>query len=129
MEKVGDILSTGFNWFKSYKITVHQGTHMFDYDETKLEYIGGGDTSHSGGNIGKVQDLIEKYGGKRIPTICADWIDSEDYELPLINPEEMSSICGEILQGTEVDEVDMRDRIEWFKQLSDQGYYLTYDYE
>ena len=122
-------MSTGFNWFKSYKITIHKGNHMFDYDETKLEYIGGGDTSHSGGNIGKVQDLIEKYSGKRIPTICADWIDSEDYELPLINPEEMSSICGKILQGTEVDEVDMRARIEWFKQLSDQGYYLTYDYE
>lgn len=102
---------------------------MFDYDETKLEYIGGGDTSHSSGNIGKVQYLIEKYSGKRIPIICADWIDSENYILPLIKPEEMSIICEKILQGTEVDEVDMRDRIEWFKQLSDQGYYLTYDYE
>ena len=57
-------MSTGFNWFKSYKITVHKGTSMLDYDDTKLEYIGGGDTSHSAGNIGKVQDLIEKYSGK-----------------------------------------------------------------
>ena len=38
-------MSTGFNWFKSYKITIHKGNHMFDYDETKLEYIGGDDTS------------------------------------------------------------------------------------
>lgn len=121
-------MSAGFNWFKSYKITVHEEKHMFDYYETELEYIGGGDTSHSSKNIEKVQDLIEKYGGKRIPTICADWIRSEDYKLPLIKPEEMSSICEKILQGTEVDEVDMRDRIEWFKQLSDEGYYLTYDY-
>ena len=59
-------MSTGFNWFKSYKITIHKGIRMFDYDETKLEYIGGGDTSHSGGNIGKVQDLIEKYSGSKI---------------------------------------------------------------
>ena len=121
-------MSTGFNWFKSYKITVYKGTSMFDYDVAELEYIGGGDTSHSGGNIGKVQDLIEKYSGKRIPTICADWIDSEDYKLPLIEPKEMSDICENILRGTEVDEVDMRERIEWFKELSDEGYYLTYDY-
>ncbi len=122
-------MSIGFNWFKSYRITVHKGTHIFDYDDTKLEYIGGCDTSHSSYKIGKVQDLIEKYSGKRIPTICADWIDSEDYKLPLIEPKEMSSICEKILCGTEVDEVDMRDRIELFKKLSDEGYYLSYDYE
>ena len=38
-------MSTGFNWFKSYKITIHKGNSIFDYDETKLEYIGGDDTS------------------------------------------------------------------------------------
>jgi len=57
-----------------------------------------------------------------------DWIDSEDYKIPgLIEPKEMSLICDKILSDTEVDEVDMRDRIEWFKQLSDEGYYLTYN--
>ena len=41
----------------------------------------------------------------------------------------MSDICQKILDGAEVDEVGMRERIEWFKQLSDEGYYLSYDYE
>ena len=41
----------------------------------------------------------------------------------------MFDICQRILEGKEVDDVGMRDRIEWFKQLSDDGYYLSYDYE
>lgn len=41
----------------------------------------------------------------------------------------MSNICKNILDNTECDEVDMRDRIQWFKELSDKGYYLAYDYE
>lgn len=59
-------MSVGFNWFKLYKIHIHKGTTMFDYDDSDIEYIGGGSTSHSGYNIGLVQDLIEKYSGKRI---------------------------------------------------------------
>lgn len=121
-------MSTGFNWFKSYKITIHRATKMWDWDERKLEYIGGGSTSHSGHNISVVQDLIEKYSGKRIPTIEEDFISSEDENLHLINPKEMSEICERILSGNEVNETDMRSRIQWFKTLSDEGYYLSYDY-
>lgn len=123
-------MSTGFNWFKSYEVKKNDYEGYW-YEDYSLKYIGGGDTSHSGGNIGKVQDLIEKYGnGKRIPSVCEDWIDSEDYKITnLIEPQEMSEICDKILSNKEVDEVDMRERIEWFKQLSDDGYYLTYDYD
>lgn len=42
---------------------IAKGTTMFDYDDSDIEYIGGGSTSHSGYNIGLVQDLIEKYSG------------------------------------------------------------------
>lgn len=122
-------MSFGFNWFKTYKITIHRGTVIWDYDDKNLEYIGGDSTSHSGRNIELVQDLIEKYSGKRIPEIEPDWIKSEDEDLHLIEPKEMSDICQKILDGAEVDEVGMRERIEWFKQLSDEGYYLSYDYE
>ena len=41
----------------------------------------------------------------------------------------MSEICKKILAESDVDKVDMRHRIEWFKELSDHGFYLTYDYE
>ena len=121
-------MSTEFNWFKSYKIHVHKGTTMFDYDDSDIEYIGGGSTSHSGYNIGLVQNLIEKDSGKRIPIIQGECLESEDQDLNLIDPKEMSEICQRILNGDEVDKLDQRSKFEWFKKLSDQGYYLSYDY-
>lgn len=120
-------MSTVFNWFKSYKIHIHKGTTMFDYDDSSIEYIDGGSTSHSGYNIGLVQDLIEKYSGKRIPTIQGEWLESENQDLHLIDPEEMYEICQRILDGDEVDRADQRSKFEWFKKLSDEGYYLSYD--
>jgi len=122
-------VSTGFNWFKTYEVI--KNDYGYWNEDYSLKYIGGGDTSHSGGNIGKVQDLIEKYGdGKRISSVCEDWIDSEKYKITnLLEPQEMSEVCNKILSNKEVDKVDMRERIEWFKELSDAGYYLTYDYE
>ena len=119
-------MSTGFNWFKDYEIKIEEDRFFRD---VFLNYLNGGNTSHSGGNIIKVQELIERYGGVRIPVICEDFIQSEDEKLELIKPSVMSKICEKILQGTEVDEVDMRNRIEWFKKLSDEGYYITYDYQ
>lgn len=120
-------MSIGFNWFKSYKIHIHKGTTMFDYDDSSIEYINGGSTSHSSGNIILIQELIEKDSGKRIPTIQGEWLESEDQDLDLIDPKEMSEICQRILNGDEVDKTDQRAKFEWFKKLSDEGYYLSYD--
>lgn len=119
-------MSTGFNWFKDYKLTPWND-YYYDTDY-KLEYIGGDSTSHSSGNIIKVQNLLEKYGGITIPYIDAYGLDKE-YTPNLINPEIMSKVCKKILENSDVDEVDMRDRIEWFKKLSDEGYYLSYNYD
>lgn len=114
-------MSRGFNWFKDTEI------YLADeyYHDYKLRYLDGGSTSHSPGNITKVQNLLEKYGGITIPYIDRYGVcDKPD----LVEPRVVSEVCEKILQGTEVDEVDMRDRIEWFKKLSDQGYYLSYDW-
>ena len=118
-------MSTGFNWFKDYKIKIEEDRYLKD---VTLTYLDGGSSSHSGRNISKVQDLIERYGKIRIPVVCEDFIKSENEKIDLIEPEMMSEICDKILQETEVDKVGMRHRIEWFKKLSDEGYYITYDY-
>lgn len=117
-------MSIGFNWFRTCRIS-HRAPDTW-YDWYELEFLDGDSTSHSAGNIIIVQDLIEKYGNKRIPYIYEEFIDSLDYDLGLIEPREMYEICQKILSDTEVDEVDMRHRIEWFMELSKKGYYLAY---
>ena len=115
-------MSRGFNWFEDYEI------YLADefYREYNLRYLGGDSTSHSSGNITKVQYLLEKYGGVTIP-----YIDTYNVsDIPeFVEPDVMSEACAKVLQSSEVDEVDMRDRIEWFKKLSDQGYCLSYDWQ
>lgn len=127
-------MGIGFNWFEKYKI-LHYGNesdHYYDWpnlcDWYKLKYLDGGSTSHSARNVIESQNLIEKYSGKRIPSIAEECIDSVDYDLDLIEPDEMVQICNKILSDTECDKCGMRDRIELFKQLSEDGYYLTYNY-
>lgn len=119
-------MSTGFNWFKKYEIIHCEPDYWYDWYE--LNYIDGSSTSHSAGNITKVQDLLEKYGNIRIPSIKRFNRDNEDVS-DLIEPTVMSEVCVKILENSDVDAVDMRDRIEWFKELSDEGYYLSYDYD
>ena len=108
-------MSIGFNWFIKYEIIHCVPDHLYDWYE--LNYLDGNSTSHSAGNVIKVQNLIEKYSGKRIPSISGECINSVDYELDLIEPNEMVEICNKILSSTEVDEVCMRDSIARFKKL------------
>ena len=115
-------MSTGFNWFKNYEIYLSSDY----YGDCALCYLDGDSTSHSSGNIIKVQRLLEDYGGISIPYVLTHDIQKE-YKPQLINPKVMSDVCKKILDGTDVDAVDMRHRIEWFKKLSDEGYYLSYD--
>jgi hypothetical protein len=117
-------MSIGFNWFKQYKIIHNEPDHWYGWYE--LHYLDGGSTSHSAGNIQKVQDLLEQYGDIRIP--YTKRLNRDDADVPnFIEPSIVAQVCDKILSNSDVDKVDMRDRIEWFKTLSDEGYYLSYD--
>ena len=119
-------MSIGFNWFKDYEIkSIKHDICGGRYDYVVLKYIGGGESSHSAGNIIKVQDLLEEYGNINIPEVNEYSLEGD--KLDLVDPKEMSKVCQLILDDTKVDEVGFRERIEWFKELSDEGYYLTYD--
>lgn len=121
-------MSVGFYWFKDYEIILRDHPQYY-YSSYEIYFNGGDSTSHSVGNIIKVQHLIEKYSGKRIPRINEEWIDSTDYDLCLIPPVEMATICDAILAEPGFEYSDMYDRIKWFRDLSAQGYYLAYDFE
>lgn len=113
-----------FDWFKKYTIEHHDSGCWYDWYD--LHYFGGGSTSHSAGNVIKVQTLFEQYGGRTIPTVNEECINSIDYDLGLIKPSEMIIMCDKVLSSSRCDKANMRDRIKWFKELSEKGYYIAY---
>lgn len=126
-------MGLGFRWFKDYKILSsgeqYQAFGFCCYDEYSIEYIDCDSTSHSYHNVSLVRNLFEKSIGIQFPKLPnEEWIDSKDYKLNLVESCNMSKYCEKILEGAEVDAIDMRNRFEWFKKLSDQGYYIAYDW-
>lgn len=122
-------MGVGFNWFKSYEVipnTISMG--IGTYTEYDLEYLDGGSTSHSYGNRTKLQNIFRKYLDIEIPTI-PDYC-QEDKNVDLIEPAKMYELCTKLLENKKLyDLEDMEDRIEWIKELSEEGYYVSYDTE
>lgn len=122
-------MSTGFNWFKQYR------TKKTFYNPKDIEYsaefLDGDSTGFSGGNIGIIDDLLEEYD-IYIPRIRDDYDNIEDLEKALSNliePSTLSNIFDKILKDDKIDKVGMRKRVQWMKELSDEGYFLCYDYD
>ena len=89
-------------------------------------------TSFSAHNVIAIDNVFTATCKKRIPVLdtSIDFDSKEQMEdyirNRIIPPKEMSAMCSKVLAGTEIDECDMRDRVEWLKKLSDTGYYLAY---
>lgn len=121
-------MGIGFNWFKNYKIIEDEIIIGFGSDiEYRVEYLDGDSTSHGYGNRSKLQDIFEKYLNIKIPTINK-WGLYNRPILNLIEPSVMSKYCAKLLENKEVYNLeDMKDRIQWIKEISDEGYYISYD--
>lgn len=119
-------MGVGFNWFKKYKLVKEEQSWWFGKDvKYRVEYLSGDDTSHGYGNRTKLQNIFRKYLNTEIPTV-------DDYlykkrKINLIEPALMSEYCNKLLSNKNYDLGNMKDRIEWIKKISDEGYYVSYD--
>lgn len=121
-------MSIGVNFYKSVELIKHEGIGMFDYDRCELKYEDNHDTSWSAGNIIKLGNLFEKYTSKNLPITLFEYHD--DCLDDLIEPKDMVKYCDMVLQHKE-DKLVIRfeDRLNYIKNMSSKGYYVSYDSE
>lgn len=127
-------MGIGFNWFKNYKIVEHETISPWGGGENKeytLEFIDSNSTDFGYGNASRLNMILKQYGDIEIPHIDdIGYYYKEDIEelANLINPKAVSKVCAKFLNDiNEEDEEDLRDRIEWIKEISDEGYFISYD--
>lgn len=117
-------MSRDFYWFKDMEYVKNEYWFCDRICETyKPIFYDVHHTSHSVENIGKVQDMLKKYDC-RIP--CISYINVPSERPCLITPSDMYMACCKIL-NSEMKYPEMRERIEWFKKLSEQNYFLAYE--
>lgn len=122
-------MGRGINWFKNFKIK----EEIIDYGIGKdisysLIYLHGNGTSYGYNNVQILQDILIKYGNISIPYVDVYNFNPKTIRKELIKPSVLSKVCSKFLNNpNEKDKYDMRGRIEWFKEMSDRGYYFTYD--
>jgi methionine synthase II (cobalamin-independent) len=127
-------MSVNFNWFKTYSIREYNsyGGWTPGFDIFSIEYDKDSDaTSVAYSTRTKIQNTIERITGKMIPIIdeSREFDTPEDIHSILIKPEELSIMMGQVLASEEMieDKDDIKDRIELFKKLADDGFYITFD--
>lgn len=117
-------MSIMFRWFKSCSAELVENYRCWYLD---IKYTDKGSTSHSAGNVIKVEYLFEKYNNTEFPRINKDAMNAEDVFPNLINPHDMSQMCQKVWDSDDPELKDMEDRFEWFKELSEKGFYIAYE--
>lgn len=119
-------ISIGVNFYKDVEVIIHDGVGYFDYDYCELKYEDNHSISWSGGNITKLGNLFEKYTGEYLPIHLSEY--NEDCKDDLIEPSEMIRYCDMVLVHEEDKLVlQFKDRLNYIKNMSQEGYYVSYD--
>ena len=107
-----------FIWFRT-----------FEMQNGSVNYTGDWDYIRHSRSIKEILERVFEQVDVTLPTIPRD-IEEEDAEKYvrrlLIEPTMMSRKCQELLDS-DLDLEGMKQNIAWFKELSDQGYYLVYE--
>lgn len=123
-------MSTAFYWFKNYE-TIEENYGMCG-TFYNINFLDGGETSHSVGNYLPIQKLLRENFDTQIPYISTSMVDTDNIEkyldTRLINPKDMLYMMEFLLRKYTNEELsDLQDRVELFRDLSKEGYYIAYD--
>lgn len=120
-----------FSWFKTYTIDVQENPYGWDPrpDEYRICFGDeGGSVSLGYGSTDELQTWLDEVTGNIIPHISetTDFEKPEDIDTKLCKPEDMSALLDKVLNHKDTSE-DIKDRLIWFKKLSDDGFYIVYE--
>lgn len=112
-------MGASFRWFKDVTIV----------DNYIYEFICSDSTSHGYGRAYDIKELFKVNTNVEIPSLNYSYHYKDKSELKLVDPKDMIIACEKLLKITNNEIIeDFRDRIEWFKDLSENGYYIAYLY-
>ena len=120
-----------FSWFKTYTIETQENPYGWDPrpDEYRICFGDeGGSVSLGYGSTNDIQERLAVITGNIIPHIAEtrDFDKPEDIDDLLWKPADMSKLLEIAINHKDVPE-DMKDRLVWFKKLSDDGFYIVYE--
>jgi len=115
-------MSRSVNFYKEVNIEVTD--YGYGCEDRHIEYKDNHGTSWSGWNITKLELLFDKYTELKAIPVIGQY--TEDPREKIVDPCIMSKYCSVILEHTEDDAVNEdKDRIEYIKFMSDNGYYIS----
>ena len=120
-----------FSWFKTYTIETQEKSSGWSPqpDEYRICFGDeGGSVSLGYSSTSDIQDRLVDVTGNLIPHISEfrDFDKQEEIDDILMKPDDMSKLLEIAINHKDIPE-DMKDRLAWFKKLSDDGFYIVYE--